>query len=850
VETPASERPIDVRNNLTRGEAQDRAELLSDLHYEVKLDLTTGDQNFVSDTTVTFKCRRPGAGTFIEFIGPAVSRAQLNGHSVPADAFDGGRIRIENLASDNTLTISATANYMRDGSGLHRFEDPIDGRVYLHSQFATNDAHRVFACFDQPDLKATYSLQVKAPSDWVVVANTAGARDGGTWTFPTTKPMSTYLAAIVAGQYHSIHKDHRGIPLGLYCRQSLAQYLDPDEIFELTRRGLDYFEARFDYPYVFGKYDQLFVPEFSAGAMENVGCVTFTERYVFRSRVTDAMRLRRAETLLHEMAHMWFGDLVTMRWWNDLWLNESFATYMGNLATVETTRFKNTWTGFALGYKAHAKAQDQLPTTHPIVADVPDVESVILNFDAITYEKGGSVLKQLVAWVGEDAFFRGVRTYFKRHEYGCTELSDFLLAIEEASGRDLKTWSQLWLQQPGVNTMSVEAVLDDSRIESATLVQEAPPQHPTLRPHRLRVGLFDVDGTALKRRRSVELDVDGATTPILQLAGERVPDLLLVNDDDLTYAKVRLDGRSLKTLRTHLRWLDDDLARALAWGDLWDMVRDAQLRARAYVAISLANIDVETDASIVGQLQGRLLSAIETYGEPSDRSAIRETLARAAFDRLPKMPPASDLQLLWTNAFIGAARSRSDVEWVRGLLDGSTKLDGLNVDFAVRWSVVHLLATIGVAGDQLISAELERDPTDQGQRAAASARAARPLPEAKAKAWADVTGEGISLAMRLAIADGFHRPDQEALLEAFVPAYFDSVLQIWSAHPIEEALHIVEVMYPRMIVTQDVVDIADQWLARKLPGPIRRALLESQDGTKRALRARAFDSARQGLPKE
>jgi aminopeptidase N len=807
------------------------------------LDLDTGDETFATDTVVTFKCLRPGARTFIEFIGPTVSKIELNGRALPASAFGGGRIQLDNLAANNVLTVAGTARYMRDGSGLHWFRDPVDERVYLHSQFATNDAHRVFACFDQPDLKATYDWRVKAPSDWVVVSNTPGANDGhGNWSFPTTQPMSTYLAAIVAGHYHSVHQDHRGIPLGLYCRQSLAQYLDPDEIFEITRRGFDFFEEKFAQRYVFGKYDQLFVPEFSAGAMENAGCVTFLERYVFRSRVTDAVRMRRAETMLHEMAHMWFGDLVTMRWWDDLWLNESFATYMGVLATSEATRFNKAWTAFALGYKASAKAEDQLPTTHPIVADIPDVESVILNFDAITYEKGGSALKQLVAWVGDEAFFRGVQIYLKRHEYGCAELSDFLAALEESSGRDLKTWSKLWLEQAGVNTMSVEAVLEDGHLKSATLVQEAPPQHPTLRPHRLRIGLFDVEGTALKRRRSVELDVEGARTLVPQLAGERVADLLLVNDDDLTYAKVRLDGRSLKTLRTHLRGLDDDLARALAWGDLWDMVRDAQLRSRAYVAISLANIDVETDASTVALLQGEIVSAIEIYGEAANRTAVREILARAAFERLSRTEPASDLQLLWTSTFTGAARGRDDVKWVRGLLDGSTKLDGLNVDFAVRWSAVNALATIGVAGEEVISAELERDPTDQGQRAAASARAARPLPEAKAQAWATLTAKGdVSLATRRAIADGFHRADQEALLSAFVRPYFDSLVTIWDSHPIEEALNIVEATYPRMVVTQELIDLGDEWLARDLPGPVRRSLLEAQDGTKRALRARAFD---------
>lgn len=791
---------------------------------------------------MTFRCRRPGSATFIEFIGPAVSHAELNGKTLPADAFDGGRLELHDLAADNTLTVKGTASYMHDGTGLHRFHDPVDGRVYLHSQFASYDAHRAFACFDQPDLKGTYSFEVKAPSDWVVVSNSAGKRNGAVWTFPKTKVMSTYLAAIVAGHYHSVHSEHRGIPLGIYCRQSLMQYLDPDELLQLTREGLDYFEERFDYPYVFGKYDQLFVPEFSAGAMENAGCVTFAESYLFRSRVTEGARMRRSETLLHEMSHMWFGDLVTMRWWDDLWLNETFATYMGNLGNVEATRFKDTWTTFAMGYKAGAKRQDQLPTTHPIVADIPDVESVLLNFDPITYNKGGSVLKQLVAWVGEDSFFDGVAAYFKSHEYGNTELADFLAALEDASGRDLKSWSKVWLEQPGVNTIAARLQVDGDRIESATLEQSAPTEHPTLRPHRLRVGLFDVEGKALIRRKAVELDIDGASTPVPQLKGERVPDLLLVNDDDLTYTKVTLDQRSLTTLKTHLRGLDDPLARAVLWETLWDMVRDAQLRVAEWVDILLGNIDVEADASIVGLLMSRTSSALDMYATATERTSLREALAAGAKQRLARLAPASDLQLLWTNAFIGAAHRAEDLEWIKGLLDGSTKLDGLNVDFAIRWNAVNALATLGAAGEELIAAELERDPTDQGRRAAALARAAQPLAQAKADAWAAVTGDDLSLAMKRAVASGFHRADQEELMASYVEPYFDSILPAWDAKVIEEALEFIQSMYPRMVVAQKVLDVTDKWLEREtVPGPVRRSLLESQDDLRRALKARAFN---------
>jgi aminopeptidase N len=817
--------------------------MISDVHYDVRLDLTTGGQAFGSDTTVTFRCNKPGDDTFIEFIGPAVIHAELNGHALPAEAFDGGRLQLAGLETENTLTVSGTAEYMRDGTGLHRFQDPIDGRVYLHSQFASYDAHRAFACFDQPDIKATYTIDVTAPSDWVVVSNTPGERTGDVWHFPKTKPLSTYLAVIVAGHYHSVHQEHRGIPLGIYVRQTLMEYLDPDELFELTRQGLDYFEERFAYPYMFGKYDQAFVPEFSAGAMENAGCVTFTEAYVFRSRVTEALRMRRSETLLHEMAHMWFGDLVTMRWWDGLWLNETFATYMGNLANVEATRFKNSWTTFAMSYKAKAKAQDQLPTTHPIVADIPDVESVLLNFDPITYEKGGAALKQLVAWVGEAAFFKGVAAYFKKHEYGNTELSDFLAALEDASGRDLKAWSKVWLEQAGVNTITAKIDDDGTRIKSMTLVQTAPHEHPTLRPHRLRVGLFDIQGKALVRRKAVELDIDGASTPVPQLAGEAVADLVLANDDDLTYTKLDLDERSLATLKTHLAHLEDGLARAVLWEALWDMVRDAKLRVADYLEISLANIDVETDAAIAGSLIGRMTGAVERYADPKRRAELRAQITKDAKERMGRMAPGSDLQLLWTSAFIGTAREAKDVQWVRGLLDGTAELDGLQVDFAVRWSAVNALATIGEPVDALIDAELELDPTDQGQRAAAAAQAARPTKEAKAQAWAEVTRHGPSLAMKRAIASGFHRADQEELLGAYTKPFFDTVMPSWEGFVIEEALGFIGSMYPQAVITQEVVDETDRFLTKKVAGPIKRSLLESQDDTKRALKARKFNDS-------
>jgi aminopeptidase N len=779
----------------------------------------------------------------MEFVGSAIESAELNGNKLAASAFDGRRLHLEGLEAQNVLTVRATAAYSSDGIGMDRFTDPVDGLDYLHTQCAEYLAHRVFACFDQPDLKATYSFEVKAPEDWVVVSNTPGASAGGVWTFEETPILSTYLTGIVAGNYHSVHRLHGGTPLGIYCRQSLAPHLDSDEIFDITARGLDYFGERFRFQYPFGKYDQLFVPEFFAGAMENPGCVMFHENYLFRSRVTDQRRMARAVTILHEMAHMWFGDLVTMRWWDDIWLNESFAEYVGCLGVAAATRFENVWVDFANSTKAGAKAQDQLPTTHPIVADIPDTESLHLNFDDITYNKGAAVLKQLVAWVGEEPFFTGIQAYFRRHAYGNTDLADFLNALQEASGRDLSSWSKVWLEHAGVNTLRAEIESDGGPITAASIVQLAPELHPTLRPHRLRVGLFDLDGSTLKRRSAVELDVDGPRTEVPQLIGKQVPDLVLLNDGDLTYAKLELDARSQATLRGHLRGLDDALARAAAWGALWDMARDAQLRAGEYVATTLNNIDAETDAAALVTLLSRIVSSFEVLAHPAQRADLRESLASAARERMPRMLAGSDLQLLWVQTFISAARMPEDVAWVAGLLDGRSRLDGLAVDFAVRWAAVTALASIGVAGEERIADELQRDPTHSGRRSAATARAARPLPLAKEEAWAAVSGDSESVTMKRAYAMGFHRSDQEAILAGYVARYFDSLLPVWESQTTEEALEFADAIYPRLIITQDVVDLAEKWIQRDIPGPIRRSLLESRDGTKRALRARAYDTS-------
>nr|MDQ2875388.1 aminopeptidase N [Actinomycetota bacterium] len=626
-----------MASNLTRDEARDRARLLSVASYQVELDLTGDEQTFRSATTVRFSASAAGGATFIDLTAPAVREIVLNGQAVDPGAFDGNRIALAGLAGENELLVVADCAYSRSGEGLHRFTDPADKGVYLYSDLETFDAHQIYACFDQPDLKASFELTVTAQDDWQVIANMPPAGDPEAagpgrlrWRFPPTPPLPTYITFVAAGPYHAVRSEHDGIPLGLFCRQSLAGYLDTGELFEITRQGLDFYQGQFGLRYPFPKYDQLFVPEFKAGAMENPGAVTFLEAYVFRSRVTDSTREARASTILHEMAHMWFGDLVTMRWWDDLWLNESFATWAAAVAEAEGTRFRSAWTVFAQFEKAWAYRQDQLPSTHPIAADIPDIAAVEVNFDGITYAKGAAVLKQLVAWVGRDNFLAGVQQYFAEHSWGNATLGDLLAALERSSGRELASWSKAWLETAGVNTLRPRfEVGPDGRLTSFAVLQEAPASHPELRPHRIAIGLYRQDEAGLSRVHRVETDIAGDATPIPELVGQPCPDLVLVNDDDLTYAKVRLDERSLRALVSGHGWFTDDLPAAICWAAAWDMVRDGELRARDFLGMVLAGAEFITDVSVLRTVLMQVTSAIRRYADPAWRPAGLAALATA-----------------------------------------------------------------------------------------------------------------------------------------------------------------------------------------------------------------------------
>ncbi|WP_414505631.1 aminopeptidase N [Streptomyces sp. NEAU-L66] len=861
--------------NLTRDEAQERARLLTVDAYEIDLDLSAAQEGgapgsaedgsaggtYRSVTTVRFDVAEAGADSFIDLVAPAVREVVLNGETLdPAEVFKDSRIALTGLrAGRNDLTVVADCAYTNTGEGLHRFVDPVDQQAYLYTQFEVPDARRVFASFEQPDLKATFQFTVKAPEGWTVISNSPTPEPSdNVWRFEPTPRISTYITALIAGPYHSVHssyeKDGRTVPLGIYCRPSLAEHLDADEIFAVTRQGFEWFQEKFDYDYPFAKYDQLFVPEFNAGAMENAGAVTIRDQYVFRSKVTDAAYEVRAETILHELAHMWFGDLVTMEWWNDLWLNESFATYtsIACQAYAPGSKWPHSWTTFANSMKTWAYRQDQLPSTHPIMAEINDLDDVLVNFDGITYAKGASVLKQLVAYVGMDEFFQGVQAYFKAHAYGNTRLSDLLGALEETSGRDLKTWSKKWLETAGINILRPEIEVDGAGvITSFAVKQEAPALpagakgEPVLRPHRIAVGAYELRDGKLVRTERIELDVDGELTAVPQLVGKARPAVILLNDDDLSYAKVRLDEESLKAVTEHLGDFTESLPRALSWASAWDMTRDAELPARAYLSLVLSGIGKESDIGVVQSLHRQVKLALDLYAAPEWRETGLATWTAAALEQLRAAEPGSDHQLAWARAFAASARTDAQLDLLQGLLDGTEEISGLAVDTELRWALLQRLAATGRADEKAIAAELDRDKTSAGERHAATARAARPTAEAKAEAWASVVeSDKLPNSLQEAVIGGFVQPDQRELLAPYTAKYFAAVKDIWNSRSHEMAQQIVVGLYPALQVSQETLDTTDAWLASADPSPaLRRLMTESRAGIERALKAQRADAA-------
>ncbi|WP_347753894.1 aminopeptidase N [Agrococcus sp. ProA11] len=841
--------------NLTRAEAQERASLVQVESYDIALDLTAGDEVFRSTTTVRFTATE-GASTFIDHISRTVHSVVLNGAELDAGSVNNGvRIQLDGLQATNELTVVSDALYVNTGEGLHRFVDPVDGEVYLYSQFEVPDSRRVFAVFEQPDLKATFAFTITAPAGWQVVSNQPTPEpvitgDTGTWAFEPTPRISSYITALVAGPYTVTRSEltsssGRVVPLGIFCRASLAEHMDADYLFDITRKGFAFFEEQFDVAYPFDKYDQLFVPEFNAGAMENAGCVTFTESYVFRAQVTDAIRERRVVTVLHELAHMWFGDLVTMKWWNDLWLNESFAEWASTLATAEATEWTGAWTTFQAMEKTWAYRQDQLPSTHPIVAEIRDLDDVQVNFDGITYAKGGSVLKQLVAWVGIEAFMQGVGAYFRKHAWGNTELTDLLTELEAASGRELGDWSKKWLETAGVNTLRPRIELTgDGIISGFAIEQTAPADWPTLRPHRLAVGFYEFEDDVLRRTHRVELDIDGALTEVPQLLGHLRPALILLNDDDLAYAKIRLDEQSMSTAVERLRDIEDPLARALVWGAAWDATRDAETPASDYIELVLANIGTETESTTIRLALAQLMQAARTYVHPTRRAATIERVGDALWQLAAAAAPGSDAQFQFVGAFAGIAATAEHARILQGLLDGSSALDGLTVDSDLRWQLLDGLVLNGAAGEAEIAAELASDDTATGRQFAASARATIPTREAKESAFASVVDQaGASNMIVRYTGLGLQHVNDPAVLDDIVDRYHGAIQQIWDSRTYQVAEGLLGGLYPAVAASETLATATRDWLASHEPVPaLRRIIVEHLAGVERALEAQQRDA--------
>lgn len=842
--------------NLTRDEAATRSTLVKTHSYRIDLDLTTSAQTFIAKTTVKFSGLKPGQSTFIDAVGKRVIAASLNGVAFEVKDYDGQTIHLPALAAENELILEIEANYSNTGEGLHRFVDPADNEVYLYTQFETGDARQMYACFDQPDQKATFTISAITPKHWEVISNyeidsvTDVGSDSKKVQFKESQIISTYVTAIVAGPYQHVHDEYVGektIPLGIYARKSFFHHVDADNIFKVTKQGFAYFEKTFGLAYPFGKYDQLAVAEYNWGAMENVGCVTFHEDVlIFRSKVTESKHLGRASTILHEMAHMWFGDLVTMKWWEDLWLNESFAEWASYMATSEATQYKTAWTEFNALRKNWAYRQDQLSTTHPIATEMKDLEDVKTNFDGISYAKGASVLQQLVEHVGRENFIKGLRIYFTKHAFKNTTLNDLMVELEATSGRDLKPWAATWLQTAGVNTLRPEIEIESGVYKKLAIKQEAPTMpvgSKELRPHRLRVALFDIAGDSLVKRKSVALDVAGALTDVTELQGEKEADLVLINDGDLTYAKLRFDERSIATLKSHLGGLNEPLARALIWASLWDSVRDGELSASDYITIALNALGTESDISIVSATNTNIETAIWQYAAPSHRPALRAKVSDALNKFLKASAAGSDHQLAFARGFAESAATPEQSKEIIEILNGS--IHGLTIDAELRWHLVICAVKRGLLGASDIDAELAKDNTAHGKQYGALAHAAIPTAQAKEKAFTSVTTENLSNTIHAYTCRGFNVALHSELLTPFIDRYFAILIELWNTKGYEIAETTATMLFPGFIVSDETLAKAQNWLdvtGKDAPNALRRVITEGRDALARSLRAQKKDA--------
>ena len=865
-------------SNLTRIEAEERKAVIeAPIHYHVDLDLTVGAKNFGSKSLICFNAK-PGSSTFLDLIADEVTSIDLNGKSLdPAVAFQDNRIELTDLKEKNEVTVEAKCRYSNTGEGLHRSVDPSDGNIYLYSQFEVPDARRVYAVFDQPDLKATFDFKVLAPASWIVTSNmpvatieddpretldgTLGDKPNEStrlWDFEPTPVMSSYLTAICAGPYAEWHteylnEDGRTVPMAQYCRQSLAKAFakDVDYLFDITKKGFAFYAKTWGVPYPYAKFDQIYVPEYNAGAMENIGMVTIRDSYVFESKVTDALAERRVVTVLHELAHMWFGDYVTMKWWNDLWLNESFAEFTSTLATAEATEWKDAWATFSSGEKSWALNQDQLSTTHPIVAPINDLNDTYVNFDGITYAKGASVLKQLVYYVGREKFFKGINNYLNKHAYSNATLADLLAELELTSGRDLKAWSAQWLEESGINTIATEVEEnEDGTIKRLALRQTAPAEHPVLRAHRLAVGFYNEDPETGKivRTDRFELDVDGELTVVDAAAGKARPSLILVNDDDLTYTKLRFDDKSLAFATSNLYRFDDALARSVIWLALWDMTRDGELPARQFIDTSLAALATEHESTTFRYALAQVSTTAWHYTAPAERAEIVKHVAAELFKLAGQAKAGSDEQFQLVTAYLGYGEPGDEafVANAKGLLDGSVAFDGLEIDNNFRWTIINALSTVNAIDQAGIDAELAKRETTENREFAYGARAVAGTAEAKAWAWNEALHNDELTNMQLeAVAGGFAATPRADLAEPYAEKYFEVADWIWEHKTFHMAEALLEGLYPGYADPAKLVELGDAWLAshKDADNALQRIVRGNVEASHRTLKVRDFNAA-------
>ncbi|QCB29045.1 aminopeptidase N [Corynebacterium endometrii] len=843
--------------NLTHVEAQQRSQLIDVDNYDVHLDLTGSETHFTSTTVVTFSAREAGS-TFIDLRGESVSELTLDGSALETAGYDpAAGIALNNLtAGAHELKVVAQIPYSRTGEGLHRFVDPADGNVYLYTQFETADAKRAFACFDQPDMKATYDLAFTTPADWKVITNSPVTRqaqgDNVVHRARVDYQLSTYLIALCAGPYHEITDAWTGelthhpetpagqptsieVPLGLYCRQSVADHLDVERLFTETKQGFDFYHRNFGFAYPFGKYDQIFVPEFNAGAMENAGCVTIRDEYVFTTQASHYLYERRADTILHELAHMWFGDLVTMQWWDDLWLNESFATWAAAISQAEETEYDTAWVTFANVEKSWAYQQDQLPTTHPISTDASDIETVEQNFDGITYAKGASVLKQLQAYVGREEFFAGVRRHFAAHQWSNATFADLLGHLEEASGRDLSFWASQWLKTTGINTLRVVTKEKDGVITSASLLQGGDP----LRTHRVGVGVHALVDGAVKRTKRIELDIDGESTEIADLVGLRVEDceFILPNDEDLTYALLELDERSLEFLINNIDKFEDPMARTLCWSTAWEMTRAGTMRARDFAALVAKGAAAETELAVLERIIMQATTALDAYADPAWAEAEGYAhLAQALLDGTDT--DNQQRYIVFANALTKLPLTKATRAFCRDVLENGT-------DQGLRWKAIAALSADAALPDapSTIAAELERDKSSTGRSSSLRALAAINTDENKRAVWDEFMGGQLSnLELRHKL-EGFTYPGATKHLNGMNEEYFDKAEEIWTSNSSEIAQATINGAFPSWDVSEKALARADKFLERELAGGLRRIVTEQRDRVARALRNRRVDAS-------